>query len=232
MGNAMSEISNLSAEDWIDQIPYPSLLLGADSRVLHANRTLCRRFGTTPEECLGREALAFLRGDGRGGLDGDLARWIAGDVYSVRVEVDLADRPEDFFALPTRVALADRVAIHLVLVPANLLPVATRSNAPRDATAESELPGRSRAVETSAGGGTRERDMDLALARLTPRETEIAKRIAAGDRVGLICGDLGISVNTVRNHLKSIFRKLRIRSQSELVRRLRKPPPPSHAAAR
>jgi DNA-binding CsgD family transcriptional regulator len=56
---------------------------------------------------------------------------------------------------------------------------------------------------------------------LTPREREVLVQLVAGDRVASIARELEISQNTVRNHLKSIFRKLSVRSQVELLDRLK-----------
>jgi PAS domain S-box-containing protein len=60
------------------------------------------------------------------------------------------------------------------------------------------------------------------LAALSDREWEVARRIGRGDRVRQVAAELGISVNTVRNHLKAVFRKLGVGSQLALVERLRK----------
>jgi DNA-binding CsgD family transcriptional regulator len=57
----------------------------------------------------------------------------------------------------------------------------------------------------------------VAMAQLTPKEREIAGRLTTGMRVAEIAHALTISISTVRNHLKSIFRKLDVRSQIELV---------------
>lgn len=56
---------------------------------------------------------------------------------------------------------------------------------------------------------------------LTDREREIVLELATGRRVAHIADHLGISVHTVRNHLRSIFKKLGVRSQAELVERVR-----------
>jgi DNA-binding NarL/FixJ family response regulator len=56
---------------------------------------------------------------------------------------------------------------------------------------------------------------------LTPREREVLVQLVAGDRVSSIARELKISQNTVRNHLKSIFRKLKVKSQVELLDRLK-----------
>jgi PAS domain S-box-containing protein len=55
------------------------------------------------------------------------------------------------------------------------------------------------------------------LARLSSRELEIVTRLQAGDRVPLIARSLFLSESTVRNHLSSVFRKLEVASQQELL---------------
>jgi DNA-binding CsgD family transcriptional regulator len=67
------------------------------------------------------------------------------------------------------------------------------------------------------------------LSRLTAREYEIVLRLAFGDRVRSIAGDLHLSQSTVRNHLTAVFRKFNVSSQTELLARLR---PASETAAR
>ncbi len=57
---------------------------------------------------------------------------------------------------------------------------------------------------------------------LTRREVEVLRAIVSGDRVRMIAKSLGLAPNTVRNHLKSIFIKLKIRSQTELIEKLKK----------
>jgi two-component system response regulator FixJ len=56
--------------------------------------------------------------------------------------------------------------------------------------------------------------------KLSARERDIVKQLSAGQRVAEIATSLEISPNTVRNHLKSIFRKLGVSSQVELLARL------------
>lgn len=59
------------------------------------------------------------------------------------------------------------------------------------------------------------------LSTLTSREYEIVLRLASGDRVRTIATALHLSQSTVRNHLTSVFRKFKVRSQAELLVRLR-----------
>lgn len=55
---------------------------------------------------------------------------------------------------------------------------------------------------------------------ISTREAEISALLVAGCNLRDIAARLRISVHTARNHLKAIFRKTGLRSQSELIRRL------------
>ncbi len=55
------------------------------------------------------------------------------------------------------------------------------------------------------------------LLELTNAEAAVASRIAAGTDVAQVALELGITVGTVRNHLKSIFAKVGARRQSDLA---------------
>ena len=59
-------------------------------------------------------------------------------------------------------------------------------------------------------------DLDL----LSRRERDVVTHLLQGHRVVSIAELLEVSEHTVRNHLKSIFRKLGVHSQAELVDRL------------
>jgi DNA-binding NarL/FixJ family response regulator len=59
------------------------------------------------------------------------------------------------------------------------------------------------------------------LRNLSSREREVLHSLLAGQRVPTIARSFYLSPHTVRNHLKSIFRKLGVRSQTELLERLR-----------
>lgn len=55
------------------------------------------------------------------------------------------------------------------------------------------------------------------LRHLSPRENEILRGLVSGKRLPTIADDLGISPHTAKNHLKRVFRKLRVSSQVELL---------------
>lgn len=55
---------------------------------------------------------------------------------------------------------------------------------------------------------------------LTPAETRLAARLKDGLTLKEAAGDLGVSVNTVRNQLRAVFEKMGLNRQSDLVRAL------------
>jgi DNA-binding CsgD family transcriptional regulator len=58
---------------------------------------------------------------------------------------------------------------------------------------------------------------DPRLRRLTSRERQIADQVARGLRNPEIAGDLGLSVRTIENHLRSIYSKLQVRNRASLA---------------
>jgi DNA-binding CsgD family transcriptional regulator len=51
-------------------------------------------------------------------------------------------------------------------------------------------------------------------AELSPREREVLERAAFGRSNGQIAAELGVTVNTVKFHLASIFRKLGVANRT------------------
>lgn len=66
-------------------------------------------------------------------------------------------------------------------------------------------------------------DPGLALQELSPREYEVVTLLAEGLSNKELAARLDISLHTVKNHVKSIFRKLEVASRLELVSRLQRP---------
>lgn len=61
----------------------------------------------------------------------------------------------------------------------------------------------------------------LVLSELSGREREVLERLMTGSRVPGIAEQLFISPNTVRNHLKAIYRKVGVASQNALIELVR-----------
>ncbi|GGS39854.1 LuxR C-terminal-related transcriptional regulator [Streptomyces violaceus] len=78
-------------------------------------------------------------------------------------------------------------------------------------------PGRYRAPGLATPDGAPE----LAVEELSARERDVVRRVAEMMSTEEIAADLHVSVNTVKTHLKSIYRKLAVTRRGEAVRRAR-----------
>ena len=110
-------------------------------------------------------------------------------------------------------------------VPFSFIAAAATDPPPLDSTAASQLAGHLRRlasqieatgvmtplVETAGVFGV------PASAELSPRQWEIASRLAHGERVAIIAAEMYISQSTVRNHLSAIFQKFGVHSQQDLL---------------
>ncbi len=73
-------------------------------------------------------------------------------------------------------------------------------------------------IDPAPGGGEQEAQRLRETYGLTHAEARVAGRLAQGQRLSEIARDLGISINTVRGHLKQVFAKTGTHRQAELVR--------------
>jgi DNA-binding CsgD family transcriptional regulator len=217
------------AQRVLDAIPFPTFGCTRDFQFEWANAAARTYFG------LGEQALAELgrRAPGprqREFHDRHFRAWASGEPpHPVRFHWEGATGKGDFLLIPFPMPAITRAAFAFMLIPRDLLDAAL-SGEPVDAASQLR---RWMDVLVAAAETRREPERDERFARLTPREWEIARRIAAGDRVLLLAELLHISPNTVRNHLKSIFRKVGVHSQTQLVKSVRElAPPPVHEAER
>jgi DNA-binding NarL/FixJ family response regulator len=68
-----------------------------------------------------------------------------------------------------------------------------------------------------AGIARRPVDRRIEPPQLTPREVEVLRHVADGGSNRMIAGQMGISENTVKNHVRNILEKLRLHSRMEAV---------------
>jgi DNA-binding CsgD family transcriptional regulator len=59
-----------------------------------------------------------------------------------------------------------------------------------------------------------------ALSPLTLREKQVVEAIEQGLSYKLIADQLGMSVNTVRSHIRAVYEKLQVNSKAALIKRL------------
>lgn len=194
-------------------------VIGTTDGVLHVDRVSAdvqRVLGAPPDEVLGQPVLRFFAeaetgallaaigeaaSSGRGVSVRSTARRVDGAPVPVALTiVPLAPAPSFAFAL----AEADEptgeggVLDHLVERVAQIVECTEVSR---------DLAERSRPTP--------------GLERLTTRELHIVARLLEGDRVPAIARSLYLSQSTVRNHLSSVFAKMRVGSQQELIALLR-----------
>jgi RNA polymerase sigma factor (sigma-70 family) len=79
---------------------------------------------------------------------------------------------------------------------------------------------RARVELEATGEHARRRTVDT-LGQLTPQETQISSLVAQGNTNREIAAQLFISPSTVEYHLRKAFRKLGVKSRTQLANRLR-----------
>jgi DNA-binding CsgD family transcriptional regulator len=106
-------------------------------------------------------------------------------------------------------------------VGSNPTPPATETLTQASRSSRDSIPssGRSARAELARIGGRASSSVDL-----TPNEARVAELVAAGGTNREVIDALSVSVHTVEADLKRIYRKLGIRSRTELASRFPSPP--------
>lgn len=214
-------VAGSSARVLIDATPWPVSIVGQDRIIQAVNAAYCESFDVAPEQAVGRRIGARMAPSEWAKYETHLERAFAGELYPIRFRWPRPEGALDFLVVPSFVD-AGR-ALMLNSLPAALIAALPRRPADAAHGVADLLRGAHAAIDLGAANAAAAsaRAGDVELLRLTPRQWEITRRISEGDRVTMLAEDLGISANTVRNHLKEIFRKLHVSSQAQLVRRVK-----------
>jgi DNA-binding CsgD family transcriptional regulator len=180
-----------SLQEWIESWPQPVVLIGGDDKVKFSNSALRLMLGYQ-ERARRRDDLRSFVADAT--IEMHLAGFRADPTGARHVRV--RDHDGRY-----RVLLTCRVPVPAVLAPDEMLIIAHDVSGPVS-------------------------DVDVAEpirlpTSLSPREREVVELMLTGHRVKNIAEMLFLSEHTVRNHLRSVFAKTGVGSQSELIRVLR-----------
>ena len=220
--------------------------MGACDRgtIRYVNQAAARLLGRAQDEIEDRPSAEFLVGSEAAGLaDPALASQFGGTVpYRARLA-----RPDGSFVVaaifpmpPVAVPSgAGSLALSAAL-PIDWLERLVAPDRPRAATPEigallrlledASVAGRALAEQMGvdarqaclAEGVVAAGPATAALGTLTPKERECVEAVLSGRPLSVVARALGISVHTLRNHLKSVYRKLGVHSRVELLLRFRR----------
>jgi DNA-binding CsgD family transcriptional regulator len=196
------------------EAPYPVLGIERLGAVVWANSAAIDAFHAHGP-LVGKRLLGPARGALLPAGASNLKAWLAGRLYPITAAAlsDNAGAPDTFLSVPFRAPPDSGAALAVLLI---------RIGDSRDAAHSEGEPG-AQAIDSRPFPTHATHTRTDALAALTSRERQIVIQLLDGSRTTLIAEEFRISVNTVRNHLKSIFRKLGVNSQAQLVRVLRQP---------
>jgi DNA-binding CsgD family transcriptional regulator len=196
-----------------------------DARLVFANAFFAQLLRyETPSSLLGRSVWDIVHPDGQDELRDRLKACLLGDDSAyLSVLATAAGEPEPVCSFPrlVRGQRSEDDESKSPLLVEMVIPLRLLQNVPGlrvlPETGFLSKPGPTSAV--------REAPTAMALGaeqfqQLTQREVEVVEGLTGGLPISQLAKQLEISPNTVRNHLKSIFRKLNVRSQTELLSRL------------
>jgi len=183
-----------------------SLLDAETYEVIVSSPVAAKLMHTTQDKLVGKEPLDFL-------LDGDVVNNAMGTLASGALEsyqalrtVQRSDGSKFRARLWVRSSMDEGRQVLLVVFT-------------------EESAGQSAAESLGFVGPPPELPAVPGLDLLSGRETEVLERLISGARVPQIAEQMFLAPATVRNHLSSVYRKLGVHTQGELVALLRPPAP-------
>jgi DNA-binding CsgD family transcriptional regulator len=216
----LKEDAALSARvPWRDDVSSP--VIGSTDAQLVVDRVsseVYESLGRSVEEVVGTSFLSLI---------------VSEDIPEVLSGLAHASKNDEGVTLRVGVVGTGLVSVpcHLVLLPLTPAPscgfalLREDSLSPADGRAVADLITR---LRSGIRGGMTQQAAEPApmrsnvdLGQLSSRELEIVRRLMAGDRVPAIARQLFLSEGTIRNHLSSVFGKLGVGTQQELIELLR-----------
>ena len=195
----------LAAETIIDKALRAILVLGENGDVVYRNQEAQRILDSGDGLSLDESRLVIA--------DADAQRRCSEYIAQVREQKRSGQDPGDNEGCGIRVKRgADRTAYQLVLYP---LP-----NAHQQSALDGYLGVIAAVVHDPDQIVGLSQEVLQRFFRLTPAESSLAGTLLRLHRLPDVARELGISVNTARTHLKSIFQKMGVNSQAALVQRL------------
>jgi DNA-binding CsgD family transcriptional regulator len=228
---AASQDNEFRALPAAPKVPEPgNMVLGTvDSlwRVDRVSQDVTPLLGITPEQCVGRPVLGIVHPFDVPGLLAAVEHARRGERavrLMLRVTVGTDDWSEVTVVLAT-VAPGDPPPLAFALIRYDAV-----ADGPGDSSRESRLEAHMmRIADELHAAGLIPRLQQLPslsdeprLGKLTSREWAVLTRLLDGQRVSAIAAELYLSQSTVRNHLSSIYAKLGVQRQVDLIRLMRR----------
>jgi len=228
---AASQDNEFRALPAAPKVPEPgNMVLGTvDSlwRVDRVSQDVTPLLGITPEQCVGRPVLGIVHPFDVPGLLAAVEHARRGERavrLMLRVTVGTDDWSEVTVVLAT-VAPGDPPPLAFALIRYDAV-----ADGPGDSSRESRLEAHMmRIADELHAAGLIPRLQQLPslsdeprLGKLTSREWAVLTRLLDGQRVSAIAAGLYLSQSTVRNHLSSIYAKLGVQRQVDLIRLMRR----------
>lgn len=187
-----------------DIVPTAIYLSDIDGRIVRANATHCRVMGLDPEGITRLKAWEQSPAQEADRLRAFYAGSFAAGANHRFIGVGNAAKGPVLGQLQVRGPEPSRAEEHAINV---VQPITV--GALSHAVAVGQIP------DSKVAAGPLGQALD-GLRRLSPRERAVFTQIIGGRSVVAIADDLGLSASTVRNHLQSIYRCMRVRSRDEL----------------
>jgi PAS domain S-box-containing protein len=214
----------------LDGLPVPVGFCDERGRTLFVNRALAEHLGLERSDWLGRPLHAWLGPEHAARTRSAFARGAA-SAPSIHL-LALARRGRAgkvevlFVAGPLRGRHGGILGFVFALLPRRAAARAITQHLEASLAAAQEIVRsvagqRVRPSEAEPASLDELRESVPALRRLSARELEVTRRLAEGARTRDVARALDITSNTVRNHLKAVFRKLGVHDQAELIGRIR-----------